>query len=277
MHRSILFLPAFILLVLFSVNLANADVLVEDANVNTDSDEGGLTSGAIDTGSGESGDFELIACGIISDGSNPFNAPSPGSWNEIFNSTCFQPDCQIGVWGRFTDSQNSEVVTCSWGTASQEFSAGSIRYSNVDRDNPIIDSGCTEIVGENLVMPSISSEPGAQEVVLQLLVIAGNPSPQRSVEFDEFSAQFFGVLPTGGEMAFLMTGSSDIDVNGDGFEGFSNPSSEIGIGFKLCVVTLRMEPVVINVPTMSEWGLIAFAAFAGIAGFWFLRRRQVTA
>ncbi|MCH7950783.1 MAG: IPTL-CTERM sorting domain-containing protein [Candidatus Dadabacteria bacterium] len=32
-----------------------------------------------------------------------------------------------------------------------------------------------------------------------------------------------------------------------------------------------------NIPTMSEWGLIAFAAFVGIAGIWFLRRRQVTA
>jgi hypothetical protein len=32
-----------------------------------------------------------------------------------------------------------------------------------------------------------------------------------------------------------------------------------------------------DVPTMSEWGLISFAAFAGIAGFWFMRIRQVTA
>jgi len=155
------------------------------------------------------------------------------------------------------------------------FAAASIRYSNVDKDNPIIDSACSEIVGENLVIPPISSEPGAQLVVLQLVIIPGNPPPDEVVNFDEFSANFAGVMPSGGEMFFLMTGTSEIDVNGDGFEGSSTPSSEIDIGLKLCVVTLRM--VITHIPTMSEWGLIAFAAFAGIAGFWFLRRRQVTA
>ncbi|MCH7519919.1 MAG: hypothetical protein IH964_12950 [Candidatus Dadabacteria bacterium] len=76
MNRSILFLPAFILLVLFSVNLANADVLIEDVRLNIEED-GAITSGVIDTGSGGIGDFELIVCSIDSDGPNPFNAPSP--------------------------------------------------------------------------------------------------------------------------------------------------------------------------------------------------------
>lgn len=276
MKRSILFLPAFILLVLFSVNFANADVRVEDARANIDSDDGGITSGVIDTGSGESGDYELIVCGIESDGPNPFNAPSPGSWNEIDNSTCIQPDCQIGIWGRFSDSQSSEEVTCSWGADSVAFIAWSIRYSNVDKDNPIIDSGCSEVVGENLVIPPVSSEPGAQLVQLILNILPGNPSPDVRVGFDEFVAEFSGELPSGGEMFLTMLGTSVLDVNGDGFEGFSEPASGINIGFKACVVTLRMVST-INVPTMSEWGLIAFAAFAGIAGFWFLRRRQVTA
>jgi hypothetical protein len=82
-------------------------------------------------------------------------------------------------------------------------------------------------------------------------------------------------MPSGGERSFLMTGNSDLDENGDGFEGSSLPSSDVNIGFKNCVVTLRMATT--PIPTMSEWGLIAFATFAGIAGFWFLRRRQVTA
>jgi hypothetical protein len=42
-------------------------------------------------------------------------------------------------------------------------------------------------------------------------------------------------------------------------------------------IALRMVPEPRNVPTMSEWGLIAFAAFVGIAGIWFLRRRALTA
>jgi hypothetical protein len=48
--------------------------------------------------------------------------------------------------------------------------------------------------------------------------------------------------------------------------------------WRACTIALRMVPEPVrNVPTMSEWGLISFAAFAGIAGFWFLRKRQVTA
>ena len=61
------------------------------------------------------------------------------------------------------------------------------------------------------------------------------------------------------------TGEASIDVGFDGQWG-------------ACTIALRMVPVVErNVPTMSEWGLIGFAAFAGIAGIWYLRRRQVTA
>ncbi len=47
--------------------------------------------------------------------------------------------------------------------------------------------------------------------------------------------------------------------------------------WRACTIALRMVPVVRNIPTMSEWGLIAFAAFVGIAGIWFLRRRALTA
>ncbi len=273
MNRSILFLPAFILLVLFSVNFANANVLIEDARVNTDSDDGGITSGVIDTGSGGIGDYELIVCGIDTVGPNPFNAPSPGSWNEIDNSTCFLPDCQIGVWGRFSDSQNSEEVTCSWGNDSEAFVAGSIRYSNVDKDNPIIDSACTEIEGQNIVIRPVSSERGAQLVGIQLFVGPSGFPTGEFVEFDEFEAFFAGVLDSGQGNLLIMFAESELDENGDGFPGFSAPLPTIGS--KFCVVSLRMAPT--TIPTMSEWGLIAFAAFVGIAGIWFLRRRQVAA
>jgi len=277
MNRSILFLPAFILLVLFSVNLANADVLIEDARVNSDLNEGGITSGVIDTGSGGIGDFELIVCGIDSDGSNPFNAPSPGSWNEINNSTCSPQDCQIGIWGRFSDSQDSEEVTCSWGADSLGFAAGSIRYRNVDRDNPIIDSACTEVEGENLVLPSVSSEPGAQLVLLQLVRVFGEEGEGSSedVEFDEFSGGFSVFLDLSDDSVLSLLGLSGIDVNGEGFEGLSEPLDETDISVKLCVVSLRMAPK--TIPTLSEWGLIAMAGILGIVGFMVMRRRKVTA
>ncbi len=41
----------------------------------------------------------------------------------------------------------------------------------------------------------------------------------------------------------------------------------------LCI----MEPVSRNVPTLSEWGLIATAGILGFIGFMVIRRRKVTA
>ena len=58
-------------------------------------------------------------------------------------------------------------------------------------------------------------------------------------------------------------------------------TASIDVGFdaewRACTIALRMVPQPRSIPTMSEWGLIAFAAFAGIAGIWYLRRRRVTA
>jgi len=273
--KRLLLLPLIALFTIAFVHTSNANVLIEDVRTNSDVD-GGITSGFIDTGSGRGGDYELIACGIDTDGSNPFNAPSPGSWNEINNSTCFQPDCQLGLWGRFSDSPNSEEVTCSWGDDSVAFVAGSIRYSNVDRDNPIIDSGCSEFVDGNFVIPAVSSEPGAQLVTIQIFRVQGDLTVSE-IEFDEFSAEFTEVVTfiDDGDKVLAILGASEIDENGEGFPGIEFPLQQDIFAAKFCVVSLRMQPRV--VPTMSEWGLISFAAFAGIAGIWYLRRRQVAA
>lgn len=37
------------------------------------------------------------------------------------------------------------------------------------------------------------------------------------------------------------------------------------------------EPLISNVPTLSEWGLIAMAGILGVVGFMVIRRRKVTA
>jgi hypothetical protein len=39
----------------------------------------------------------------------------------------------------------------------------------------------------------------------------------------------------------------------------------------------QCRPPVSNVPTLSEWGLIAMASILGIVGFMVIRRRQLTA
>ena len=43
----------------------------------------------------------------------------------------------------------------------------------------------------------------------------------------------------------------------------------------VCTFLNRVSPA--NVPTLSEWGLIAMAGIVGIAGFMVIRRRKVAA
>jgi len=273
--KRLLILPIIVLFTIAFVQTSNANVLIEDARINSDFDGGGLTSGFIDSGSGRGGEYELITCGIDTDGPNPFNAPSPGSWNEIDNSTCFQPNCQLGIWGRFTASQSSEEITCSWGDDSLGFVAASIRYSSVDTDNPIIDIGCSEPDGNNIIVPAVSSEPGAQLATIQLLRTPGDSPSDADIMFDEFSATFIERVNLGNDRILTMLGTSNFDENGEGFPGIVLPIPTDIFAAKICIISLRMQPAAI--PTMSEWGLISFAAFAGIAGFWFIRRRQLAA
>ena len=51
-----------------------------------------------------------------------------------------------------------------------------------------------------------------------------------------------------------------------------------GLNFKgISEIRFPADPVVSNVPTLSEWGLIAMAAILGIVGFMVMRRRELTA
>jgi len=73
MAKKLLLLPIFILPLMVISFESDADVLVDDAdsatqvNLNTQ-----FTSADVPTGSGQAGDFELIACSIPSYGINSF-------------------------------------------------------------------------------------------------------------------------------------------------------------------------------------------------------------
>jgi len=149
--KRLLILPIIVLFTIAFVQTSNANVGVNDARVNRNAGPN-LSSGVIESGSGIGGDYELIVCAIDTGGPNPFNAPNPGTWDEINNSPCAGPNCQIGIWGRFTDNQSSEDINCNWGNNSLGFVAGSIRYTNVDSDNPIIDSACSEFIDGDVVL-----------------------------------------------------------------------------------------------------------------------------
>ena len=71
-------------------------------------------------------------------------------------------------------------------------------------------------------------------------------------------------------------GSSELEPEA-GPTGTFSAFTPVPNEWRACTIALRMVNIERAVPTMSEWGLIGFAAFAGIAGIWYLRRRQVTA
>ncbi len=273
--KKLLLLPVFVLIALVAVSVSQANVLIEDVNSTQDADfNGGLLSGVIETGSGAPGDYELISCGIFADGNpNPFNAPSPGSWNEIVNETCFPDSCQLGIWSRFTDSSGSDDITCSWDTDnSSAFAAGSFRYNNVDKDNPIIDSACSEFdpLSQMYVTDPVQFEAGSQLVQI-LLISGGNQSGALSA--DPFSDGFTELVEVGPGLA--LTGISEFQDTAGTFQFPAFPRIGDTIALKFCAISLRMAPKVI--PTMSEWGLIATAGVLGIISFFALRRRKAAA
>ncbi len=207
-----------------------------------------------------------------------YSDPTPGTWDTLNTGISGEGEIALGIWGRFTDNAASEDISCNWNIVSAVFTAGSFRYLFADRDNPIIAVACNSGLAETAVAPSVISEPGSQVV----RIFAG-------LTENEFPP-FFGHMSSNDEVS----GSSMSEANEalglltleattqlfivDGPTETGEDSVNLGQGgifWRACTIAIRMGPT--TVPTMSEWGLIGFAAFAGIAGFWFIRRRQVTA
>ncbi|MEX0999020.1 MAG: IPTL-CTERM sorting domain-containing protein [Thermodesulfobacteriota bacterium] len=56
-----------------------------------------------------------------------------------------------------------------------------------------------------------------------------------------------------------------------------NSDFVIDIGYSTSITCVGFRDTNVNVPTLSEWGLIAMAGILGIVGFMVLKRRKVTA
>lgn len=266
---------SFILLTsvfVFSFALAkssHADVLISDMRI-TGTDGSGQTSGFLDIGS-NSFSYELLFCGIESDGNNPFNTPVSGTWTELNNSTCDGPSCHLGIWGRAAGSGQSGDVTCSWADETRAFAAGSIRFEGVDTSDPIIDIACSEFEDGLFTLETLSSEPGAQIVSVQLGVRSGSTESE-FVEFTSLSGAIANAINYTDNRILSLGANSRIDPDGEGQEGFAIPPLLDIFETKFCVLSLRMAKR--NIPTMSEWGLIATAGIMGILALIVLRKRK---
>ncbi len=280
MTRSII-LPFLLLTVLILTLDTQANVLVDDADSSVEVDQNeAFTSAIVPTGSGMEGDYQLIACAVSADQGNTFGDPTPGTWTELDTGACNEGNgvCIHGIWGRFTDNPASENITCSWDFPSFVFAAGSFRYNEVDPIDPIIAVECDsgQEFGANVmaVAPSIETIAGSQ--VARIFTYRNF----NSLVTDDFNSNndtmgSFTSLAAVTSVNVNMQGTTEL-VLVDGPTGEASIDAGLDAEWRACTIALRMAPEIPirNVPTMSEWGFIAFAAFLGISGVWFLRRKQ---
>ena len=278
MYRSQLFLPVVVLTVFVLSTISQADVSIVDIESDIRfSNERPFNTGVVETGSGSPGDYELIACGVVNPNkSDSFQLPSPGEWTELDTGQCGGSfSCIGGIWGRFTNNPNSENIACNWTEVHFVFAAGSMRFSGVDAD-PIIAVSCDTGTGDSTATaPSVVTEAGsfvARIYTFTPFTIV-NIEPSTFAQLVPFVQYDSLALNT-----FQFVGS---DGSGDFFEE-AGPTGTADLTFALapiswraCTIAHRMgTPPSLPIPTMSEWGFMAVAAFMGVAGIWFLRRRQ---
>ena len=281
MVRKYIFLPFLVLSLLVVSYEVHANVLVDDAD-STNVSGMNFTSETVPTGSGQIGDYQLIACGVTTDNGNTFSDPMPGTWNELDNGICDDPggNCFQGIWGRFTNDPASEDITCSWNIPADVFVGGSFRYNQVDPIDPIIavacDSGAAGGANVMATAPSIDTIVGSQVARIYTYRNIDPPVNGNSNANNDTSGSFNADSSLDTFSNVHMEGTTQL-VLFNGATGTASIDAGTDAEWRACTIALRMVAVERAVPTMSQWGLIALAAFVGIAGFWYLRRRQLAA
>lgn len=231
-----------------------------------------ITSGVIASGSGGPGDFEVIMCGTFSDGNNTFLDPSPGDWLTIDSGECGgNEQCILGIFGRFDDSADSSDISCNWTDPTDAFSAGAFRYRGVDPGNPILDSACNSGGPQSIITaPSVNIVPDSAVFIVVQVGLLANPGittladPFLTGEFIAIGISEFGEQTETLGLSILFP------------EG--GPTGEIpllpadNIDWRACTIALRMEPT--DIPTLSEWGLVASATGLMLIGVYFALKRK---
>ncbi len=276
MYRFILFIPIFVFSLLIFPYNSNANVLIEDVEAAASATPNQTQIG-IETGVGQAGDYVLFSCATtLSDSPQSINDPTPGDWNEIDLGECGSGFCIHGIWGGFTDNPNSENITCSWTENTNVSGAGSFRYTGVDPDNPIIGVDCAVGFDDFPTAPSIQTEAGSQVVRIftygNFFDVGVADVPENEANADPIGSYFASAT---GNFEFINSSGLSVLFSEAGPTGTIQLSLQTSARWRACTIALRMRTT--EVPTMNEWGMITFAAFAGIAGFWFIRRRQLTA
>lgn len=254
-----------------SATSSQAVITVQNVDANAVSGPAPFTQSEVDTPTGNTGDFEIITCGTFSGGANSFLAPTPDAFDPVDIGSCDGGSaCIQGIWSRFVNTSASDINFCNWTVQTNVFGAGSIRWSGVDRNNPIVTTACATGFGETATAPSANAEEGSFVARIYTL----SPSVDALVNGAAFEFGEFTAIAVFDFQELVVHGRTD-PAAGAGPTGTADYSIERISSWRACTIVLREAPR--NIPTLSEWGLGIFAALFGIAAVWALRRRTARA
>lgn len=265
---------SFFFVVHFGVSQAAIDFVDASGSAVTGN---GITQMNISPTSGPEGEFEILACVTGSTGSN-FFTNAEVDWNNFNLGNCGGPNCTMGIFTKLSPMENNLNSTCFWDEGTFTAAGAVLRYSGVRTIGPVADFDCNMGIGNTATTPSINAPEGSMVVRIygsngSFSDIQGLPGSRdfgRSIieaEFNEFDAM------------------SSLFVYGEPFAD-GGIAGEVSIQYELvdtawraCAISLIMEgtPLARAIPTMSEWGMIAFVVIAGVAAVLVLRRRSVRA
>ena len=243
------------------------------------------TQATIGTGEGSKGNYVVLLCSISDGEDNEFYTPMPLSWTLLDDDDCGGPFCTNGIWGGIVDDPGNQEITCSWDNETKLFVAASVRYSGVDIDDPLIDQDCNTGSGAILTAPSVETEAGSQVLrVFTFGAIIDEVEPGITNADDKMlstnnvsssTEEDFEVEAIGFDKVLVISGESQlVGKNGPTGEEVADLSEKIdSVDWKACTIAIRMTPAE-EIPTVSEWGLIAMVGIMGATGVIVMRRKR---
>ncbi len=269
--KTIRFILAVTFLLTFQYGVANAAISFVDSD-GTGAVVPSITQLGVGATTGEEGEFELLSCATQSDGSNFFTNAEP-NWDNFDIGGCGgAPNCIMGIFTKLAPEPNNIQSTCFWNDPTNAATGIVMRYSGVNSNLPVADFECNTGIGNVATAPEVNAPEGS--FIIRIYGANGNFLDAANLPGSKEFGRSFG----GGSQSSLF-------VYGEPFPD-GGVADEVSISYQLvdtawraCAASLRMDGVspIRPIPTLSEWGFLAFAVLAGAFGLWFIRRRSVTA
>lgn len=262
-----------ILIALFSLCLqygtANAAIDFVNATASFRDAAEPFTSFNFSTAGGDEGDFDILTCVTQSTGPNSFTGAQPDWENFNLGGCGGAPNCILGIFTRFLQNPENTISQCDWTEPINQATSSIFRLRGVNTNAPIFDISCNTGIGNIATAPSVAALDGSYIV----RTYGANSNFDESVP-----------LPGSSEFGrtFMRSGALSVFTYGEPFpnqgrtQAVSIQYELVDAAWRACTMSVTMEGVslVRNIPTMSEWGMIAFVVIAGVAAVLVLRRRS---